>query len=684
MGRLKYLIAILFFTLSFNAAILPAAEVAAPELMLEEQVITVASSQEEPLREAPVITSVISGEEIRKMGARDLNDVLLTLPGFSNIQDHNEYFSAERGLYASAQQKILVLRDGHRLNSRSYSEANFDSSISLENVKRIEVMRGPGASLYGDVALTAVINIVTEDGNDIEGVKTSIGIGDFGQRKMDLVGGKGIGPKESIMYFASLYESAGQKVDWVDPRKPNVTGTGVVYGFRDMPLYDFGLKYKKENTEVSVSRRYSRYIEPASGSGITGEIYNLNDYRKFAGEAPGLSSSFTHAELKQVFDLGNWSFMIKPFYDDFRLGAHLVISPAIKKHGYLSWSDWDGGLQLQLSRLYSWAGEGTLLIGSAVDYFRLFDSSFKAGDDTAGYTESAAKALALGHETIYSGYTQLKHKFNEKLIANVGARYDYKDKKEAPEVIAAQQISPRMALIYSPIPELDLKGNYAHSFVDAPYWYRYNTFPAYQGAASLKPEKLDSYQFTVTNYLPKGLDHQINFFLNNATDVIFRNLSGLYNNAGEIKTEGIEYEIARKRELLSWRLNYTYQDTFRAQGYEAKSDMLENIPRHIGNLIVDIIPLSDWNKDLGMNFQVRYVGRQFARWGKALANPEYDVNAAIITNAGICYNNVCKSKVDFSFHVYNLFQETYYQGGSVEYPFRQPGRSFLAQLSLKL
>lgn len=683
MQILKYSIALFFFILSFNAAILPA-EITAPELMLEEQIIIVASSQEEPLRETPVITSVITGEEIRKMGARDINDVLLTVPGFSNIQDHNEYYSAERGIYASAQQKILVLRDGHRLNSRSYSEANFDASISLENVKRIEVLRGPGASLYGDVALTAVINIVTKDGNDIEGARASIGVGDFGQRKLDLVGGKEIGSKESIMYFASLYESTGQKVAWVDPRSPNVTGTGIVYGFRDRPLYDLGLKYKKENTEVSVSKRYSRYIEPASGSSITGEIYNINDYHKFVGETPGLSSSFTHAELKQTLDLGNWTLTVKPYYDDFRLAAHLVINPAIKKHGYLEWYEWSGGLQLQLSQTYSFAGEGTFLIGSAVDYMRLYDSNFKAGDDTAGYTESAAKALAFGHETIYSSYTQMKHKFNEKLIANVGARYDYKEKKEAPEVTNAQQISPRVALIYSPVPELDLRGNYAHSFVDAPYWYRYNTFPAYQGAASLKPEKLDSYQFSMTNYLAKGLDQQINFFLNNATDVIFRNAGGLYTNAGEIKTEGIEYEIARKRELLSWRLNYTYQDTFRMRGYEAQSDMLENIPRHIGNLIVDIIPLANWNKDLGMNFQVRYVGHQFARWGKSLPNPKNDVAAAIITNAGIYYNNVFKSKVDFSFHVYNLSQETYYQGGSVEYPFRQPGRSFLAQLSLKL
>lgn len=105
----------------------------------------VASRIEQPLRETPVITDVVTAEEIQRMGARTLNDVLLTLPGFSRIQDHNEYYSAERGVYASSQQKIPVLRDGHRLNCRSYAEVNFGPAISLANVKRIEVMRGPGS-----------------------------------------------------------------------------------------------------------------------------------------------------------------------------------------------------------------------------------------------------------------------------------------------------------------------------------------------------------------------------------------------------------------------------------------------------------------------------------------------------------------------------------------------------------
>ena len=78
------------------------------EMILFESMVEVASQEAEPLKESPVISNVVTADEIKRLGARTLQDVLLTLPGFSHVQDHNEYYGAERGIYASAQQKILV------------------------------------------------------------------------------------------------------------------------------------------------------------------------------------------------------------------------------------------------------------------------------------------------------------------------------------------------------------------------------------------------------------------------------------------------------------------------------------------------------------------------------------------------------------------------------------------------
>lgn len=138
------------------------------ELTLEQlmnlQVYT-ASRQFEEIEQVPVPISIITQEMIENSGALSLKELIVQyVPGFSNVQDHNEVNFSNRGVYASSQQKVLIMLNGHRLNSRAYSMANPDFSISLDKIKQIEVLRGPASSLYGNVALTAVINIVTKSG----------------------------------------------------------------------------------------------------------------------------------------------------------------------------------------------------------------------------------------------------------------------------------------------------------------------------------------------------------------------------------------------------------------------------------------------------------------------------------------------------------------------------------------
>ncbi len=117
------------------------------ETLMNFKVIS-ASQIEEPIKETPVPVTIITDEMIVKSGAKNLRDLLiLYVPGITLVQDHNEMNFAMRGVYASSQQKILILLDGHRLNSRSYSESNPDYSISLEKIKQIEVLRGPASSL---------------------------------------------------------------------------------------------------------------------------------------------------------------------------------------------------------------------------------------------------------------------------------------------------------------------------------------------------------------------------------------------------------------------------------------------------------------------------------------------------------------------------------------------------------
>ena len=132
--------------------------------------ITTASNQAETLAEVPVPTTLITEEMIQTSGARNLQEVLAAyVPGMNLIDCNDDINIAMRGIYSNTQEKILIMLNGHRLNSYATNTAAPDFSISLEKVKQIEVLRGPASSLYGGVALTGVVNIITKQGIEVDG-----------------------------------------------------------------------------------------------------------------------------------------------------------------------------------------------------------------------------------------------------------------------------------------------------------------------------------------------------------------------------------------------------------------------------------------------------------------------------------------------------------------------------------
>jgi outer membrane cobalamin receptor len=112
-------------------------------------------------REAPGIITVITREEIHDLGARDLIDVLRYVPGFDfNADIEGTLGLSVRGIYA-LEGKALVMLDGMPLNDLSYGNVLFGNRDAVELIERIEIIRGPGSTVYGGFAELAVINIVT-------------------------------------------------------------------------------------------------------------------------------------------------------------------------------------------------------------------------------------------------------------------------------------------------------------------------------------------------------------------------------------------------------------------------------------------------------------------------------------------------------------------------------------------
>ncbi len=129
--------------------------------------VTVASAKATTLRESPGVITVLSHEEIQASGARDLIDVLRLVPGFDfgyDVEGSTGLFA--RGLWAY-EGKALLLVDGIEMPELLYGNTLFGHRFPIDQIKRLEIIRGPGSAIYGGLAELAVIKVVTLQGEDL-------------------------------------------------------------------------------------------------------------------------------------------------------------------------------------------------------------------------------------------------------------------------------------------------------------------------------------------------------------------------------------------------------------------------------------------------------------------------------------------------------------------------------------
>ena len=145
--------------------------------------VTSVSKREQRLSDAAAAIFVITPEDIRRSGATNIPDLLRIVPGMDVAQiNANTWAVAARGFNHQFTDKLLVLIDGRAVYSPLLGGVNWDTQdLPLEDIDRIEVIRGPGATLWGANAVNGVINIVTKKTEDTRGGLVSGGGGAQGQ-----------------------------------------------------------------------------------------------------------------------------------------------------------------------------------------------------------------------------------------------------------------------------------------------------------------------------------------------------------------------------------------------------------------------------------------------------------------------------------------------------------------------
>jgi len=152
------------------------------ELSLEELMnieITSVSKKPEKLADAAAAVFVITQEDIRRSGVTSIPEALRMAPGINVARiDSNKWAVSSRGFNGRFANKLLVLIDGRSVYTPSFSGVHWEAiDMFLEDVDRIEVIRGPGATLWGANAVNGVINIITKHAADTQGGLIAMGAG---------------------------------------------------------------------------------------------------------------------------------------------------------------------------------------------------------------------------------------------------------------------------------------------------------------------------------------------------------------------------------------------------------------------------------------------------------------------------------------------------------------------------
>src|SRR3954467_9500423 len=124
--------------------------------------VTSVSKREQKLADAPAAIFVITQDDLRRSGSRNIPEALRLAPGVEVARiDENKWAITSRGFNGRFANKLLVLIDGRTVYTPLFSGVYWNvQDTFLEDVDRIEVIRGPGATLWGANAVNGVINII--------------------------------------------------------------------------------------------------------------------------------------------------------------------------------------------------------------------------------------------------------------------------------------------------------------------------------------------------------------------------------------------------------------------------------------------------------------------------------------------------------------------------------------------
>jgi len=670
--------------------------------------ITTASRIAESLEEAPVPVTLITEDMIRLSTATNLQELLADyVPGMT-VQEGCEAVIGMRGIFTISQETILIMRDGVRLNSHISNSISADARIALSNIKQIEVLRGPASSLYGNVALAAVVNIITKSG--VNGVQASIGAGNMHTLKADVVGGRHMHDADFLVW-GSVYNSRGYRHDFPGDSKLdayNIYGDQskdyyiYVNGYNQPPAYDLGFRYNNKDFELYFSHQHGKRNSPYSLQ--MNSAYEYDDYVSYSGVKPGFSLKSSILNLRYDHTWGKWAVNANVTGSLESSDDHQPIFS--KSYDYSSIKLYGIGADAKVIYHYpsTALGKGHMLVGMQAEIYKLYNYQMFRGLGDQDSIIAVQNYELNVDERVYSVFSQLKHEFSPHFILNAGVRFDYKKRYLGQHV---NQLSPRAALIWTPSKNVNLKLTYGHSFVDLSLINRLSFLKERVEGTSEKleihPSKQDNVQLSASFNFPKAnLRYETCFFYNNTEKIRWMDFSYItFSDFSEysyidssIKSIGWENILSYERKGFKARLT-TYMQRLIGSTIaidEALLAQVEELPDP--NTCPDLTIGLQLSKSFSDNLWVTANGtlqseqhyNQFSSLIFNFNDPDFDMTKIYHINEPTYFKldlsaNYRWKMLDVSILLKNVFNKKYRLNGEQSIVM-QPGRTFLGTLTV--
>jgi iron complex outermembrane receptor protein len=623
----------------------------------EETYVITATKTQENINKSGATVSVITAKDLKNMGARNLMDALKRLPGLGVNQMKMGMSAVEvRGVKTDFGEKVLFLMNGHPINNNLVNGGAHSSynNFMIDDIKRVEVIRGPGSALYGANAFVAVINIITKDVSDIDGSKVTVGAGSYQSKKLNMQLGESYGQLD-LTANLNIFDTDGFKGDVASDKNGN-SGKSDYWNQR----YDLGAQLAYGDYSLQ-----AKYIKRQSGP-FLGATNELNDESK---------QDYTDyfIELGYQTPLSNQlNFSSKLYFDHFQFDNLWEFIP----DGFFVRSPVEHdktGAELQLE--YRFNDNHKFLGGIMAEHQSQYNVEFWSNGGTGPLQDISSFANWNGshNRNIHAVYVQDIWDINETLRLIAGTRYDnYSD--------FGSSFNPRMSLSWEFTDNYSLSTSYGSAFRTPTFGELYNTNnTSIVGNPDIQPEEIETYEVGISGDISKKLNFKITGFHNNITDLIGAvptTTAALESrNIGILEVDGVEMEFSSRLKGGSiMSLNYTYQNAVN----ELTDSRATDVPRQKLNASFNYRHSRFVNTYAGLNHRGR------------LSRADSDARSEIGSHTTLDIALNIKGPLDqwdITASIYNFFDKNYYdptQAGTMISDYPKQGRSFNLEASYKL